>query len=279
MNSLANDRVQEREIAVVLTDIIGSTKFVQRVGDRKAAQWFAIHDRYVHSLLARFEGTLSDASDGHLMYFNNVADAIAFGFSYKKFLVEKKIPFRSRVGIHWGRMLIVHTPENLVRANHKRIALEGIGKNIAARTMSLCGENQILLSQSAYIKFRARIRRHPHIPKDVLTVLVGLYKFKGVSEPEAIYALGTEQAHLQPPPDSEKAKRLGGSRKIRTRLRQKKLRELFDYFFWRLGFIYFIWFIFQVWPFLRYFDFVDALHYFIISVKSKLILFFSFFRK
>lgn len=279
MNKLTNDRVQERDVAIVLTDIIGSTKFVQRVGDRKAAQWFAVHDRHVHSLLAKFEGTLSDASDGHLMYFNNVADAIAFGFSYKKFLVDKKIPFRSRVGIHWGRMLIVHTPENLVRANHKRIALEGIGKNIAARTMSLCAENQILLSQAAYVKFKSRIRKHPYIPSDVLSVLVGLYKFKGVSEPEAIYALGTEQSHLQPPPDSEKAKRLGGKGKIRTRLRQKKLKEIIEYFFWRIGFIFFVWLIWQIWPLLRYFDFIDTIHYVIISVKSKLLLFISILEK
>ena len=45
-------------------------------------------------------------------------------------------------------MLIVKSEAHIVRAGGKRINLEGIGKNIAARTMSICGEEQILLSKS-----------------------------------------------------------------------------------------------------------------------------------
>lgn len=229
--------IVEANIAIVLTDIIGSTKFVQKNGSRVAAQWFGIHDKAVMNFIQRHNGRLVDASDGHLMYFGSVSDAIAFAFDYKRFLRIKKFPFRSRVGIHWDSMLIIRSEEHIVRAGGKRINLEGLGKNIAARTMSLCAEEQILLSASAYKHYKKYGHRNRFIPKDALIALVGLYKFKGVSEPEALYAIGQIQMQLQAPPDSEKAKRIGGHKKIKTRLRHKKLSEIFWWFIWKLFWI------------------------------------------
>ena len=240
----------ESHIAVVLTDIIASTRFVQRNGAMVAAKWFGIHDRYVMSFIAKNNGRLVDASDGHLMYFGNVADAIAFAFQYKKFMRQKKMPFRSRVGIHWDKMLIVKSPEHLVRAGGKRINLEGIGKNIAARTMSLCAEEQILMSKAAHAEFKKYGHRNPNIPKKALCALVGLYKFKGVAEPEAIFAIGQVEFQLQPPPDSEKAKRIGGAKKIKLRLRQKRWSEIFWYFFYRLGLLATLYWLYILWPLL-----------------------------
>lgn len=244
------DNVIESWIAIVLTDIIGSTQFVRRNGDRKAMRWFQTHDRLVISLLTKHNGVLCDASDGHLMYFPTVGDAIAFSCAYKEKLRTQKYPFRSRVGIHWAKMLIVGTPERLVRANHKRIALEGIGKNVAARTMSICGSEQILLSKPAYSKFKERTNVSRYLPKGALFALVGLYKFKGVFEPEEIFALGFEESHLQPPPSGEKVKRLGGAKKIRVRLRDKKLKEIAIWAYWRLGFLALLLWVYILWPIL-----------------------------
>jgi class 3 adenylate cyclase len=237
-------------IAIVLTDIIGSTKFVQRVGAREAAIRFSQHDRLVLTLISTHNGQWVDNSDGHLMFFNTVQDAIAFAFTYKRRLREIGFPFRSRVGIHWDSMIILKTSERLVRGGVKRINIEGLGKNIAARTMSLCGPEQILLSHNAYIQFKSRLKNHPNIPAKALCALVGLYKFKGVINPERIYALGLETAHIQPPADSEKARRLGGAKKIKTRLKHKKLKELILWFFWRLSIILWILLIIYLWPFL-----------------------------
>ena len=244
MNNDLPENIVEADIAIVLTDIIGSTKFVQKNGSRVAAQWFGVHDKAVMNFIQRHNGRLVDASDGHLMYFGNVGDAIAFAFDYKKYLRVKKFPFRSRVGIHWDKMLIVKTEEHLVMAGGKRINLEGIGKNIAARTMSLCAEEQILLSSAAYNMYKQVGHRNRYIPSKALAALVGLYKFKGVSEPEALYAIGLIEMQLQPPEDSEKAKRIGGAKKIRTRLRNKTINEIFWWISYRLSFIilcFFIW--------------------------------------
>lgn len=236
--SLVEDKnIVEAEIAIVLTDIIGSTKFVERNGNRVAANWFSVHDRFCISQITRNNGVLCDASDGFLMYFASVQDAIAFAIDYKKGLKKHKFPFKSRVGIHWDTMLIVKTPEHLVRANHKRISLEGIGKNIAARTMSICGPEQILMSKASYAKYKLRTTSHKSIPKNTLVACVGLYQFKGVSKPETVYALGFEQAHLQPPPNSEKVKKIAGKNKIKTKLRNKKFKELAYWFIKKLAFI------------------------------------------
>ena len=247
---LPDNNIIEADIAIVLTDIIGSTKFVQKNGKYAAAKWFSAHDKLVMSLITKHGGQWLDNSDGTLMYFGNVPDAIAFSFEYKKFLRRKKFPFRSRVGIHWDKMLIVKTEQSLVSGGAKRLAIEGIGKNIAARTMSLCGEEQILLSYAAYTVFKQYGHRNPFIPKKALSALVGLYKFKGVSEPERIYAIGLITEQLQPPKDSEKAKRIGGAKKIKTRMKHKRWSEIFWYFYWRLGFIAFCYWIYVFWPLL-----------------------------
>jgi len=249
MSVLLDENTVEAHIAIVLTDIIGSTKFVQKNGARVAAKWFGAHDKAVMNYIARHNGQLIDASDGHLMMFGAVSDAIAFAFEYKKYLRQKKFPFRSRVGIHWDKMLIVKSEAHMVRAGGKRINLEGIGKNIAARTMSICGEEQILLSYSAYMQFKKTGHRNRYIPNKALSALVGLYQFKGVSEPEAIYAIGLIQEQLQPPPDGEKAKRIGGAKKIKTRLRDKKIKELIFWFSYRIifiGFCMFLWVLIQM---------------------------------
>ena len=239
-SKLIEENIVEAHIAIVLTDIIGSTKFVQKNGSHVAAKWFGVHDKAVMNFIARNNGQLVDASDGHLMYFGTIQDAISFAFMYKEYLRKNRFPFKSRVGIHWDKMLIVKSEEHLVRAGGKRINLEGLGKNIAARTMSICGPEQILISKNAYFVFKQRTKRNRNIPKDAKIALAGLYQFKGVSRPEQIYVLGTIESHMQPPPSGEKVTRIGGKKKIKVRLRNKRIRDIIWYFFKRLFFINFI---------------------------------------
>ena len=243
-----DENIVKANIAIVLTDIIGSTKFIERNGNLNSAKWFKVHDRHCISLIYRFNGLLCDASDGFLMYFNNVQDALAFSFAYRESLKKHKFPFQTRIGIHYDNMLIIKTPQSLIDANHKRISLEGIGKSVAARTMSICGPDQILLTHQAYIQFKKRLNQHPYIPKNALIASAGFYKFKGVSNPEQVWAAGTEQHHLQPPPNGEKVKRLGGQKKIKTRLKHKKLKEKIEYFFWRISILYTLFVLYYTWP-------------------------------
>ncbi len=223
---------KEKCLAIVLLDIIGSTAFVQKVGAQRAAQWLQYHDRLTRSLCYKFGGREIDRSDGFLLSFDRVIDAVNFGLYYQQ-EVPRKTKLNSRIGIHYGSIVEVKQDDLFVGVGAKMVELEGINKNIAARTMSVCEAGQVLLTKDAIAQ--ARNRNNPYLPKGTRFACVGLYKFKGVQEPLALYAVGETIESLQPPKSSEKAKRIGGAKKIRSRARDRKLKEWIVYIYWKLG--------------------------------------------
>jgi hypothetical protein len=224
-------KMRERHLAILLLDLIGSTAYVQKNGARKAAIHFQNHDRMARSLLYKFNGREIDRSDGFLCSFDNVLDAVNFALHYQK-QVPPKIKIGARIGIHWGIVVEVHQDELFVAHNAKRIEIEGLAKNIAARTMSLCQKDQVLLTEEAFKKVRNRT--NSETPKGTMYACVGVYKFKGVFESQVVYAVGDSVVSLQPPPSSEKVKRLGGPEKIRVRLRDQKIKDILIWIYWRL---------------------------------------------
>jgi hypothetical protein len=65
-----------------------------------------------------------------------------------------------------------------------------------------------------------------------------------------IYTVGCSIESLQPPKGSEKVKRLGGPKYIKSRARDRKLKEWFFWLLYRLAFISFIYLLCVFWPFL-----------------------------
>lgn len=267
-------KMRERKLALVLLDIIGSTRFVQRNGAVHAAKHFQYHDRLTRSLIYKFDGREIDRSDGFLCSFERPIDAVNFALKYQSTL-PRRTRLQCRIGIHWGTIIEVEQEDLFVAANAKKIELEGLSKNIAARTMSLCRAGQVLLTQEAMTAIKGRLNLQT--PSDVRYVCVGLYKFKGVKEPQAIYAVGTSIESLQPPPGNDKVKRLGGPNKVRSRVRDMKLKELF---WWSMGVLawveiiialaYFYFFVSsplrrELWG-LQMFDWVDVINRFFSGV-------------
>lgn len=246
-------KMAERKLAILLLDLIGSTAFVQKYGARKAALHFQRHDRATRSLLFKFRGREIDRSDGFLCSFENVIDAVNFALIYQK-TIPKLTEIGARIGIHWDEIVEVHQDDVWVAANAKRIELEGLAKNIAARTMGLCQAGQVLLTREAMDVIRFRTNKDT--PKATRYVCVGKYKFKGVRKPQEIYAVGETLDSLKPPPDSEKAKRVVHSkvrirwvnltRKERILLVYEKLTHLSAY-----AWIYFIYKYVLSYPFMR----------------------------
>ena len=226
--------MQERWLTIVLLDLIGSTAFVQKYGAQRAAKHFQFHDRLARSLLYKYEGREIDRSDGFLCSFERPIDAVNFALVYQK-TIPPKTGIGCRIGIHWGTIIEVQQDDVFVAANAKRIELEGLAKNIAARTMSLCGAGQVLLTKEAFKVVKNRTNMHT--PKNTRYACVGLYKFKGVSAPQEIYAVGETIEALQPPPGSDKVKRLGGPKYIKKRARDRKILDWVKFFFYRLGFL------------------------------------------
>lgn len=237
----------ERVLAIVLLDLIGSTAFVQRVGAQKAAEWLQYHDRLTRTLLYKFNGREIDRSDGFMLSFETTIDAVNFALLYQ-IQIPPKTRLQTRIGVHWCSIVEVTQDDAFVAANAKRVELEGIGKNVAARTMSLCQAGQVLLTREAFEAVKNRTNRYT--PKGTRYALAGLYKFKGVAESQAIYTVGLTIESLQPPPSSEKAKRVGGAKKIRSKIRDKKIKELIWWLLPRLALLSVFYMLCMAWPFL-----------------------------
>jgi class 3 adenylate cyclase len=238
--------MKERYLAIVLLDLIGSTAFVQRAGAHVAAQWFQVHDRLARSLVYKHSGREIDRSDGFLLSFDKIGDAINFGLAYQR-TVPKKTRLQTRIGIHWGKIVEVKQDDVFVGAGAKRVELEGLAKNIAARTMSLCQAGQVLLTKEAIVATRGRTANK--LPRDARYVCVGVYRFKGVSKPQEIYAVGETIQSLQPPKGSDKVKRLGGPKYIRKKARDRKFLDWASWVFWRAGILatlFWLWVFFQM---------------------------------
>ena len=186
--------LKEKKLAIVLLDIIGSTAFVQKYGAQKAAEWFQYHDRMTRNLCYKFKGREIDRSDGFLMSFDTAIDAVNFALHYQK-TIPQKTKLDTRIGIHWGKVIEVQQDELYALMGAKGVELEGIGKNIAARTMSICGPKQVLLTKEAFSAIKNRTNHWT--PKGTRYVMVGLYKFKGVAETQVIYAVGESIESLQ----------------------------------------------------------------------------------
>lgn len=276
--------LKEKKLAIVLLDIIGSTAFVQKYGAQKAAEWFQYHDRMTRNLCYKFQGREIDRSDGFLMSFDRAIDAVNFALHYQN-SIPQKTSLNTRIGIHWGRVIEVQQDELYALMGAKGVELEGIGKNIAARTMSICGPGQVLLTKEAFNVIKNRTNHWT--PKGTRYVMVGLYKFKGVADSQIIYAVGETIESLQPPEGNEKAKRLGGPKKVKSKLRDKKLKEWVQWLIPKLAFISFIYIICITWPFLsssegkklwsldyfflKPFEYLDIAKDFIVEISKPLI--------
>ena len=268
-------------LAIVFLDIINSTKFVQKNGAQASAAWFQVHDKLARSLVYKHNGREIDRSDGFMLSFYNLGDAIQFAIKYQE-TIPNKTPFESRIGIHWTNIIEIHQEDKYTSAGAKSVELEGIGKATAARCMSICQEKQVLLTKDAFIKFKSMLNSQSYISKRTRTSLVGLYKFKGVAKPQEIYAIGNSIEVLQPPPSGGKVKRIGGAKKIRSRARDRKIYEWVEWFIWRGGFISLLMIIYIVWPVIfdpnvrrncemqEYFWWGDHITDFLISLISKI---------
>lgn len=217
----------ETKLAIVLLDLIGSTRFVQSAGAMKAAMWLQKHDRLTRSLIYKFNGREIDRSDGFLLSFERPIDAVNFALIYQE-TIPPKIRLGCRIGIHWGTVVEVKQDEIFTMTGAKSVELEGIAKNIAARTMSLCQAGQVLLTAEAMKAIKGRTNNYT--PKNTRYACVGEYRFKGVRETQIVYAVGSTIESLQPPPGSEKVKRIAGPKKIKSKARDRKLKEWLVWF-------------------------------------------------
>jgi len=238
-------KIEEKTLAICLLDLIGSTRFIERTGALKGARLLQQHDKLTRSLLYKFRGREIDRSDGFLLTFESTIDALNFALWYQ-ITIPKQTTLHARIGIHWGHIAEVTQEDRYTLVGAKSIELEGVSKNLTARIMKKKKKEQVLLSKEAYLQVRSR--SNPYTPKTTRYACVGIYKFKGIQTPSILYAVGQSIESLQPPPTTSKAKRLGGPKKIKSRMRDRKFKEWFLWVLYRLALIEIIYFSVLAYP-------------------------------
>jgi len=240
---------EERSLALCLLDLVDSTRFVQKVGPDLAARWFQRHDKLTRTLLYRFGGREIDRSDGFLFSFERPIQAVNFALYYQQ-TIPFEIRLMARIGIHYGSIIEVRQTELMIMGGAKPVELEGITKNIAARTMSVCAPGQVLITRDMFAKVVNRANRMT--PKDTRFACVGIYRMKGVGEAQVLYAVGSKIEMMQPPQGNAKVIRIGGPKKIRSRARHRKIREWLEWGIKRSALISLGYILAHMWPYLKY---------------------------
>ncbi|MBX7196164.1 MAG: adenylate/guanylate cyclase domain-containing protein, partial [Sandaracinaceae bacterium] len=183
--------------ALLLTDVVDSTKLAETLGDEAMAALWSRHDALARDLLPRFGGREIDKTDGFLFLFERAQDAAAYAVAYHAAL---ELPLRARAGLHVGPVILRENDAAHVARGAKPLEVEGLAKPIAARVMGLAGPGQTLVTAEARraLDDDAGLRVQSH----------GFWRMKGVAEPAEIFEVGDERAPFTPPSDGAKIYRV-----------------------------------------------------------------------
>jgi predicted ATPase/class 3 adenylate cyclase len=186
---------------LVFSDVVDSTRFVQRVGDVEAARVWAEHDRRARLLCRSRGGREIDRADGFFLLFDGAADAARYAVDYHALLAD--LGLSARVAVHVGEVTLREAAASDVAEGAKPIEVDGLAKPFAARLMSLAGAGQTLLSDAA------RSALGESMVEDLWIEDCGTYRLKGIDDPAQVFALGPRESGVfTPPADTEKAYRV-----------------------------------------------------------------------
>ncbi|MDO9073859.1 MAG: hypothetical protein Q7U73_11380 [Rubrivivax sp.] len=182
--------------ALLLTDVVDSTRLSEDLGDTAMAAVWAAHDRVARDLLVPWRGREIDKTDGMLLLFDDATDAVNYALAYHAGLAALPSGIQARAGLHVGPVILRENLQADVARGAKPLEVDGIAKPMAARVMSLARGGQTLLTpeaKSALGETPLRTESHGH------------WVLKGVSEPVELFEIGSAETRFSPPPDAEKA--------------------------------------------------------------------------
>ena len=199
-----------RVATMLFSDIVGSTRLKQELGDARSMEVLKHHHALVRQLLKTTATgeEVSTAGDSFFITFAIPSEAVTFALRWqdkiRNFSQDEGVNLQDRIGIHVGE---VYTDN--AKSAGKDFDLNGLQVDTAARIMSLAQGDQILLSQFAFVNAQQMLEGFEF---DGLGTLAwrtyGPFVVKGVDMPIDIYEVGEAGlACLKSPPDSEKAKR------------------------------------------------------------------------
>ena len=185
--------------ALLLTDVVDSTKMSEQLGDVAMAVVWTGHDRVARDLLPVWRGREIDKTDGMLLMFDSAADAVAYAQAYHRAIGALPVPLRARAGLHVGAVILRENAADDVARGAKPLEVDGLAKPTAARVMSLANGGQTLLTPQALQALGET---------DLVTQSHGHWVMKGVSEPVELFEVGLDALQFSSPPDSDKVYRV-----------------------------------------------------------------------
>jgi predicted ATPase/class 3 adenylate cyclase/Tfp pilus assembly protein PilF len=185
--------------ALLLTDVVDSTRLTERLGDHAMAELWASHNRLARDLLALWRGREIDKADGMLLLFDTVADAVGFALAYHRTLKARGLPILARAGIHWGPVNLRPNPPADVARGAKPLEVDGLALPVVARVMSVALGGQTLLSADAQAALGPVAQR---------VVSHGCWQLQGIADPVAVFEIGETGAPFVAPGDGAKAYRV-----------------------------------------------------------------------
>jgi ATP-dependent Clp protease ATP-binding subunit ClpC len=208
------DELDLGRIAILVSDIEGSTSLKSRLGDRACAKIFRAHDELFREHMAAVPGgqIIKSLGDGFLLAFPSEAAAVRFALRIQAALRTRsslaKVPVLVRMGIHCGEIL-QRAPSGSTLSE----PFFGIAIDLASRVSSLARGNQILMDGSVLQGSRPALEAEPiEGLGPVEWRSWGSYWVKGSEEPVEIFEVGEAgKALFARPAASAKAGPVGES--------------------------------------------------------------------
>jgi predicted ATPase/class 3 adenylate cyclase len=186
-------------LALLLTDVVDSTQLNEQLGDAVMGPLWKAHDSSARDLMQSWRGQEVARSDGFLVLFESIDDAVGFACEYHRALRALDTRLRARVGVHLGPVSLRPNSELDRRRGAPAFEIDGVSLPIAARVMATAIGGQTLLTASAIQALRSTsFRTKDH----------GYWRLKGIAEPIELFEVGDQDAPFAPPPDSAKAYRV-----------------------------------------------------------------------
>ena len=186
--------------ALLLTDVVDSTRISLTLGDAASASLWTAHDRLARDLLPQWRGREIDKSDGMLVMFDTPNDALRYASAYHDAMTSLNPPLQARAGLHVGPVTLRENPHADVARGAKQLEIDGAAKSIAARVMAVAAGGQTLLSAAA----RQALGDNAQLP----VRSHGYWQMKGVAEPIELFEATSDDAPFAVPADSDKAYRV-----------------------------------------------------------------------
>jgi YVTN family beta-propeller protein len=183
-------------VTFLFTDIEGSTRLLQQLGDRYA-EALAEHQQLLRAALSEHDGRVIDTQgDSFFVAFRRAKDAVAAAVAGQRALSAHVWPdgveLRVRMGIHTGEPVV----------GEERYT--GLGVHRAARIGAAARGGQVLVSQTT----RSLLRDDP--PPEVTLRDLGERTLKDLDEPERVYELVAQGLQV----DTSSPRRFSGTRLV-----------------------------------------------------------------